>query len=453
MPENRSSTRTFRMAASGTRLQHLGLALGTACLLGACAVPIGSPGYAGFDPAAAQERQGWYDADAAIGDGFLTEGLERITARVQADIDAGRLPGAVLLMARGDQIVYEKALGARNPASGWPMSTDAIFRIYSMTKPIVSVGAMMLVEEGRLQLDDPVSRYLPEMGNLKVGVEKPGADGKPLLTQVPTVRDMTIHDLLRHTSGLTYGVFGKSLVKSKYLDAGIASGKLSNAEMVRALGKLPLAYQPGSTWEYGRSTDVLGAVIEKVSGQPLDVYLEERILRPLKMPDTGFWVELSRQDRIAEPFARDPDTGKPVKMLEVRTKPVFLSGGGGMVSTAHDYLRFAQMLLNGGELEGARLLAPETVGFMLSDHLAGVRGPAYLPGPGYGFGLGFAVRLATGEASTPGTIGDANWGGAGGTYFWIDPMRNLAAIWMMQAPGQRVHYRMLFRNMVYGAMN
>ncbi|MFP5406438.1 MAG: serine hydrolase domain-containing protein, partial [Gammaproteobacteria bacterium] len=417
MPENRIPTSICGIPATGDpaqpegapgwRLARAGLArvmartscsvpvLAAVSLLSACTMPIGGPGYAFQDAAGpAPMQQAAYEPEDEVDDGFLTEGLERITARVQADIAAGRIPGAVMLVARGEHVVYEKALGARNPASGWPMSADAIFRIYSMTKPIVSVGAMMLVEEGRLQLDDPVSRYLPEMGNLKVGVERSGPGGRATLDLVPTHRDMTIHDLLRHTSGLTYGVFGKSLVKSEYRKAGIASDKLTNAQMVQALGKLPLAYQPGSTWEYGRSTDVLGAVIEKVSGKPLDVYLEERILRPLKMQDSGFWVDVSRQDRIAEPFAIDPDTGKSVHLLDVKTKPVFLSGGGGMVSTAHDYLRFAQILLNGGELEGVRLLSPETVGFMLSDHLAGVRGPAYLPGPGYGFGLGFAVRLA-----------------------------------------------------------
>lgn len=396
-------------------------------------------------------------ADAGSAGGFAPDRLGVITRTVQKDIDAKRVPGVVMLIARNGKLEYEQALGQRNPTSGEPMTADSIFRIYSMTKPIVSVGAMMLVEDGKLLISDPVSKYLPEMKNLKVGLEKTGADGKPVLELVPAAREMTVQDLLRHTSGLTYGVFGKSLVKSEYLKAGIHKGEYSNAELVAQLGKLPLAYQPGSTWEYSRSTDVLGALIERVSGQTLDAYLRERILTPLKMHDTGFWVEPEKQKRIAEPFDVDPDTKAPIKLLNVRKQPKFESGGGGMVSTARDYLRFAQMLLNEGELDGVRILSPKTVRYMTSDHLSGTdikaSGPGFLPGPGYGFGLGVGVRTEPGVSGTAGTVGDYSWGGLGGTYFWVDPREKMVAVWMAQGPGQRNYYRQLYRNQVYAAMD
>jgi len=320
------------------------------------------------------------------------------------------------------------------------MTPDSIFRIYSMTKPIVSVAALMLVEEGKMQLADPVAKFIPELKDLKVGVEKGGS-----LELVASSRPITIHDLLRHTSGLTYGVFGKSMVKELYTKNGVDSWDHTNADLVKKLASVPLMFQPGSTWEYSRSTDVLGHVIERVSGQNLDRFLEERILKPLGMRDTAFYVDPAKHGRIAEPFAKEP-------LINVRTKPKYLSGGGGMVSTAADYLRFAQMLLNGGELDGVRILSRKTVDYMTSDHLGGVRGPAYLPGPGYGFGLGVKVRTSAGEADSPGSIGDYDWGGLGGTYFWVDPKERLIGIWMMQAPGPRVYYRRLMRAMVYGAM-
>ncbi|MGH9810957.1 MAG: serine hydrolase domain-containing protein, partial [Terriglobia bacterium] len=308
----------------------------------------------------------------------------------------------------------------------------------------VSVGAMMLVEDGRLRLSDPVSKHIPELKGLKVGVEK---DGK--LEIVAAQREPTIQDLLRHTSGFTYGVFGKSMVKDLYKKYDVDSTDQTNAELVTKLAMVPLMHQPGTTWEYSRSVDVLGHVIERISGQTLDVYLQARILGPLGMKDTAFYVEPSKQSRIAEAFAKDPDSGAAQNLLNVRAMPKFLAGGQGMVSTAADYLRFAQMLLNGGELGGVRVLSRKTVEYMTSDHLGTIRGP----GPGYGFGLGFAVRLANGLSSTEGTAGDYNWAGLGGTYFWVDPKERLIAVWMMQAPNQRNYYRELYRNMVYGALD
>ena len=388
--------------------------------------------------------------------GLNPERLQHINRAIQADIDAGRIPGAVLLVSHHDRVVHEAALGRQDPAAGTPMSIDTIFRIYSMTKPIVSVAVMMLVEEGRLLISQPVSAYLPELGQPGVGVQGADREGRPVLETVAAHREMTVQDLLRHTSGLTYGIFGESMVKSAYGEAGVERQGVTNGELVRRLAKVPLAYQPGTVWEYSRSTDVLGALVERISGMALDDFLQQRILGPLGMKDSGFWVPAEQQHRIAEAFAVDPDSGVDVKLLDVRRKPAFLSGGGGMVSTARDYLRFARMLANHGTLDGTRILSRKTVQYMTSDHLGDLPGarmtPDFLPGPGYGFGLGFAVRIADGDAIVPGSLGDYNWSGLAGTYFWIDPTENLVAIWLMQAPEQRAHYRQLFRNLLYAAL-
>jgi len=390
--------------------------------------------------------------------GFSVPRLNGLTAELNKDVAAGRLPGAVLLVARNGNLVYAEAIGAQGPKGAAPMRRDSIFRLYSLTKPIVSVAAMMMVEEGNFLLGDPVSRYLPELANLKVGVERTDARGGPVLDVVPAGREMTIHDLLRHTAGLTYGFEGKSLVKDEYKKNRIDGAELGNAEWLARLSRLPLQSQPGSKWEYSVAADVLGVLLERVSGQSLDALLAERIFRPLGMKDTGFWVEPARQDRIAEPFEIDPVWKTRSNLNDIRKPPARYSGGGGAVSTADDYLRFAQMLLNGGELDGVRILSPKTVDYMLADHLSGVRAtlppssPAPGPRPGYGYGLGFAVRTEMGEANTPGSPGIADWNGISGTNFWIDPRERLAVIWMAQAPGLRPYYRQLIPGMVYGAM-
>src|SRR5258708_9289141 len=360
------------------------------------------------------------DKADVLKEGFSTSRLAAIGDKLRADGRAGRLPGAVILVARNGKLVYSEVIGEQDPKSHAPMRRDSIFRIYSRTKPFVSVAVMMLAEQGRLQIGEPVSKYIPELKDLKVGVEKPQEGGGARLELVPAAREMTIQDLLRHTSGLTYGVVGKSRVKEEYTRLGVASGDQSKAEVMKKLAAAPLQFQPGTTWEYGRSVDVLGHLLERISGQPLDRYLDERIFKPLGMKDTGFWVAPAKQGRIAEPFEIDPDSKAKVSLIEVRQAPKLLSGGGGAVSTATDYMRFAQMLINGGELDGVRLLSRKTVEYMMSDHLGAVRvsslqrGAAYLPRPCYGFGLGFAVRTETGEAVTPGTVGVANWGGPGG---------------------------------------
>lgn len=382
--------------------------------------------------------------------GLSKERLGKLAAVFRADVAEGRIPGVVVLVARNGEIALHEAIGFRDRATNAPMQKDAIFRLYSMTKPIVSVAAMMLVEEGRILLSDPVSKHMPELKGLEVGVEKPGPEGKPVLERVPATREMTVQDLLRHTSGITYGIFGRSLVKSAYNELNPLDGNQTSGEFVAKLAKLPLQFPPGTTWDYGQSTDLLGVLVERISGKPLDMFVEERILRPLGMKDAGFFVPEAQQARLAE---AQPEGGKPQRLLDVSKRPTFLAGGHGMVSTASDYLRFTTMLLNSGELDGVRLLSKKTVEYMASDHLGTLsRGPAFSPGPGYSFGLGFGVRTHAGVAPVPGSVGDYYWGGLGGTYFWIDPKEKLIAILMLQAPAQRDYYRALFRDLVYAAL-
>ncbi|HEY6356474.1 MAG TPA: serine hydrolase domain-containing protein [Burkholderiaceae bacterium] len=388
--------------------------------------------------------------------GLSSERLARIGSWIQGEIDAKRIPGAVVLVARNGKVAYYEALGQQDPASPRPMGRDSIFRIYSMTKPLVSVAAMMMVEEGKLMLEAPVARYIPGFANVRVGVEKVDANGNKSLELVAPRRPITVQDLLRHTSGLTYGFFGESMVKKAYNDALVTlPPTTNNAEFAEALAKLPLHYQPGSTWDYSYSTDVLGRVLEVVDGKSLSALLRQRLLDPLGMKDTSFYVpEPARQARVAEPLPDDRSIGVNVNISDPRVVHNLESGGGGMVSSADDYARFAQMLLNGGTLEGKRYLSPKTLEFMTSDHLGATvtKTALYLPGPGYGFGLGFATRLTEGEASAAGAPGDYYWGGAGGTYFWIDPRTNLLVVFMMQSPKQRVPYRSVLRNMVYAAV-
>ncbi|MET3494367.1 serine hydrolase domain-containing protein [Variovorax boronicumulans] len=389
--------------------------------------------------------------------GLSTERLQMLTDVLKADVASGKIPGAVLLVARQGKVAWFEAVGKLDPVAGTPMQRDGIFRIYSMSKPITSVAAMTLVEDGRLKLDDPISVYLPEYANMTVGVEKPGADGKPALETVPARRPITVQDLMRHTSGLTYGFFGPGLVKQAYNAAGLGANDPTNAEFSQRLAKLPLAYQPGTTWDYSQSTDILGRVIEVVSGQSLYQFEKARLFDPLGMKDTTYYVpEPARQPRIAEPLPTDRSFGVGADLNDPRIVRKLESGGGGLVSTAGDYARFLQMLLNGGSLDGKRYLGPRTIALMTADHSnagAGiVPGPLYLPGPGYGFGLGFAVRRNDGEAPYPSGGGEYNWGGAGGTYMWVDPKNEMFVVLMLQSPKHRTHYRSLTRNMIYSAV-
>ncbi|MFO7857099.1 MAG: serine hydrolase domain-containing protein [Paracoccaceae bacterium] len=381
--------------------------------------------------------------------GFDPEALSALDAAIQDRIDAGAFPGAILMVARDGEVAHLSIFGERTEG-GEAMSEDAIFRIYSMTKPIASVAAMQLVEEGRLHIGAPVSAYLPGWDEMTVvtGV----ADDGTLETE-PARRAPTVQDLLRHTAGLTYGFFGSGPAREALLNSPVDYATMDNMQIAAELAKLPLEHQPGTAWEYSRATDVLGAVIEAVDGRPLAEALEARIFGPLGMDDTGFWVEdEADRARIAEAKADDRKIG-PFDMFDPRERPSFESGGGGLVSTIHDYSRFAQMLLNGGELDGVRILSPGTVEYMTADHLGAIGpGKYYLPGPGYGFGLGFGVRTATGVAPTVGNPGEYYWGGAAGTYAVWDPEEEMFILYMMQSPESRVGVRHVLRNMTYGAL-
>ena len=387
--------------------------------------------------------------DAAPEDvGLSTAGLARLGSVMRGEIERGRVPGAVALVARRGRLAYFESYGRRDPRSPDPMARDSIFRIYSMTKPIVSVAAMMLWEEGRFLLSDPIDKYLPELGRRQVAVVR-GAE----IELVDAERPITIQDLLRHTSGLTYEFRGGGPVHKMYTAERIYSRNQSNADQVTALAKLPLLHQPGTKWEYSRSTDVLGRLIEVLSGLTLGEYLQRHIFAPLGMVDTAFYVPAPGHGRLAEAFAKDPDTGAGVQLINVHDAPKFESGGGGLVSTAGDYARFLQMLLNGGRLDGVRFLSRKTLELMTADHLGPITGAPDLLLPGYGFGLGFAVRLQPGIAHVPGSVGQYFWGGLAGTTFWVDPAEALFAIMLIQGPGQRDYFRNLFRDLVYAAFD
>jgi len=399
--------------------------------------------------------------------GFSSERLSRITQFFQWEVDQGAIPGAVLVVARNGKIVYRQAIGYQDREKKIPMKPDAIFRIFSMTKPVASVAVMMLVEEGKIDVMAPVAQYLPEFNDVKVGVEKTDpATGKPTLALEASLRPMTVQDLLRHTSGLVYGPFGNTLVHQAYNQANLFDHGQTLAEFVTKISKLPLAHQPGTAWEYGMSVDVLGRIVEVVSGMPFDRFLEVKITKPLGMPDTAFYLTASQALRVVEPQV-EAATGKRPQFGEVgdftKEKLKFFSGGGGLLSTAFDYARFCQMLVNGGELNGARLLSPKTLAVMRSDQippgasrvglLAATQDLSPLPELGQSFGLGFAVRTDLGHSAVSGSVGDAFWAGAAGTYFWIDPQEKMYAVMMLQMPFvQAGHYRRALREMVYGAL-
>jgi len=379
--------------------------------------------------------------------GFSSPRLERVRGQMKADVESRRIPGAVLLIARQGKIASFMTLGFQERHTETPMKSDSIFRIASMSKPVTSVAIMILAEEGKLDIGAPVAQYLPEFKDVTVGVEKAAPK-----------RAMTVQDLLRHTSGLTYGFFGTSPVDEIYRKSNLFASK-SLAEMVSAIAHLPLLHQPGEVWEYSMSTDVLGRIVEVVSGQELDAFIAEHITRPLGMHDTGFYLSASQAARLAR-----PDSIISMAPIDLTLKPAVLSGGGGMLSTAGDYARFCQMLLNGGELEGVRILAPKTVALMTSDELPpstdrhsplaialGAFGPT--PEMGTSFGLGFAVRTDPGRNPVPGSVGDFSWAGIAGTYFWVDPKEKLVTVLMVQIPQAAIGpYFRQTRTLVYQAL-
>jgi CubicO group peptidase (beta-lactamase class C family) len=364
------------------------------------------------------------------------------------EIDKGTVPGLTVLVARRGQVGWFEALGRQSPAAATPMSRDSIFRIFSMTKPIVSVGIMALVEDGHLLLGDPVAKFIPEFADQKVGLV---SNGK--LELVPAKRPMTVQDLLRHTSGLTYEHQGDGPVHKLYQDSRVRSRKISNAEHAALVAGFPLVCHPGEEFNYSRSTDILGRIIEVASGQSLGTFLTERILAPLGMAETGFSTAEANANRLAEPFPADPWTSDKVALFNMLEQPVMESGGGGLVSTTMDYARFCLMLRNGGTLDGNRIIGRKTLELMAADHLGpDVVTNGTLLSPGHGFGLGFAVRREAGIAPFPGSVGQYFWSGIAGTFFWIDPKEDLFAVFMSQGPGQRDYTRTLVRDLVYAAV-
>jgi CubicO group peptidase (beta-lactamase class C family) len=374
--------------------------------------------------------------------------LQAMSDAFKREIDKGTIPGVTVLVARRGQVGWFEALGKQGPAGSTPMALDSIFRIFSMTKPIVSVGIMALVEDGHLLLADPVAKFIPEFADQKVGVVSGGR-----LELVPPRRPMTVQDLLRHTSGLTYEHQGDGPVHKLYQDSRVRSRKITNAEHAALVASFPLVCHPGDEFNYSRSTDILGRIIEVVSGKSLGAFLTERILAPLQMTETAFSTSEANAGRLADPFAADPWTGDKVALFNMLEQPIMESGGGGLVSTTMDYARFALMLRNGGALDGNRIIGRKTLELMASDHL----GPhvvtnGTLLSPGHGFGLGFAVRREAGIAPFPGSVGQYFWSGIAGTFFWIDPKEDLFTVFMSQGPGQRDFTRTLVRDLVYAAV-
>ena len=397
--------------------------------------------------------------DAAARAGFDPERLRRLSERYAKGVDEGEIPGAVLVVMRDGNLVHEEVVGFADRPAGVSLTGESVFWLASMTKPITSVAAMMLVEQGLIDLAAPVARYLPAFANVTVGVAQ--EDGT--LVRLPPTRAPTVHDLLRHTSGVVYGEFGNTPVHQAYLVESLFTASGSLADLVDKIAALPLAHEPGSTYEYSLATDVLARVVEVVSGLSIGDFFAERILGPLSMGSTGFHVP----DGAAIAWS-DEIAGGPLHATYeavYRTPPAVQSGGGGLHGTARDYARFCQMLLNGGELDGVRLLAPRTVAFMVANHLPdGIRFPAghadvlgsIAPTPqlGQGFGLGFAVRTDPGLHPAPGSVGEFYWAGAGGTYFWVDPVERLIVVSLTAQPNfeHKARYRLMVRSLVYQAL-
>ncbi|HEX2463486.1 MAG TPA: serine hydrolase domain-containing protein [Thermoanaerobaculia bacterium] len=403
--------------------------------------------------------------------GLSSERLARIGERMQAYVDSGEIPGAVALIARHGKIAYFEHWGLADREKKVEMKPDTLFRIYSMSKPITSVGLMILHEEGRFQLTDPVAMYLPELAKLEVREEqKNPVTGEVTMHTHPARNPITVRDLLRHTAGFTYGFFGDTDVDRMYRESGILLEDKDLAETITKLGKLPLRFEPGTHWHYSISVDVQGRLIEVLSGKPLDQFLEERIFGPLGMNDTSFAVADKEWNRLAILYSPEgtgtgsdlflTSTGgkKPLVPADparadrgYRQGATYFSAGGGLVSSAVDYLQFAQMMLNGGELDGKRILSRKSVELMTTDHLGDIPG---LWSPGYGFGLGFAVLEDVGASGALGSAGEFNWGGAAGTRFWVDPKEELIGIYMIQIlPHTGLNYGTEFRSFTYQAIS
>ncbi|MCW5703579.1 MAG: beta-lactamase family protein [Bradyrhizobium sp.] len=409
-------------------------------------------------PAAAQPfaSEGIYEIPA--GAKFNPEKLAKITAFFKNEVETGKIPGADILIRQRGKDVYHETLGVQDVVSKAPITDKTIFRLSSLTKVITSIVAVQLIQDGKMKLDDPVSKYIPSFAKVKVGVEKKAADDSKTLELVDPVRPMTILDLLRHTSGITYGFYGDSLVRKAYKDANLYAGEFDLAEFAERIAKLPLHNQPGALWQYGHSTDILGRVMEVVSGKSLLEIEKEKLLDPLGMVDTNFFVtEPERQKRLAQPMPNDSDfrVGRQYR-TEVRQK--WESASGGMVTTMDDFSKLAQMLLNGGTYNGRTYLTPETFKMMATDYIgpnSGVdRDYFYFPGDGFGMGLGLAVRTDPGNAKPPppGSLGELKWDGASGCYMVIDRKQEMFFILLEQTPSQRQRIQRTLKLLVYEAL-
>ena len=384
--------------------------------------------------------------------------LDRVGDYLRDQVANGKIPGAVLLIQQHGKPVYHEFFGVRDVATELPMTDDTIFRIFSMTKPITSVVAVMLIAEGKFKLDDPVSKYIPSFANVKVGVEKLAEDGKKTLELVPPDRPPTILDLMRQTSGITYAFYGDSLVRKAYRAANIYAGDFDNAEFAERIAKLPLQNQPGALWQYGHSTDVLGRIMEIVTGKSLLDIEREKLLDPLGMNETRFYVaDPGKKHLIARPMPNDSNYRVGFESTpEIPMK--WESGGGGMVSTMSDLARFSQMILNGGQFDGRQYLSPKSFELMTTDHVgpdSGVgRDLLYFPGDGFGFGLGFAVRTDPGNAKPPpaGSLGELKWDGASGCYFVIDRKQEMFFVLLEQTPSERQRIQPAVKRLIYEAM-
>jgi CubicO group peptidase (beta-lactamase class C family) len=396
--------------------------------------------------------------DIPPGAHFNPQKLERVGDYLRDQIAQGKIPGAILLIEQHGKPVYRELLGVRDVVAKAPMSDDTIFRLFSMTKPITSVAAMMLIDEAKLKLDDPVAKFIPSFDKAKVGVEKKAENGEKVLELVPVSRPMTIKDLMTHTSGITYGFYGDNMVRLAYRNARIYDGDFNNAEFAERIAQLPLAEQPGTLWDYGHSTDILGRVIEIVSGKSLLQFEKEKLLDPLGMSATGFYVtDLEKQKLIALPMPNERD----FRVGFESSPDVFMkweSGGGGMVSTLSDLAPFLRMLVNGGKFGGKQYLSPKAFELMSSDQIGPGSGVArdyfYFPGDGFGFGLGFGVRTDPGNAKPPpaGSLGELKWDGASGCYFVIDRKQDMFFLLLQQTPSQRQIIQKAVKQLIYEAM-
>ncbi|MEK6407326.1 MAG: serine hydrolase domain-containing protein [Acidobacteriota bacterium] len=392
------------------------------------------------------------------GTGLSNERLDRISAVMKEHVAQGHIAGAIGLIARRGKVGYFETYGFQDKEAGVSMRKDTIFRMYSMTKPITGVAVMLLYEEGKFYLSDPVSKYLPELANMKVAVvETDPQTGKKTRYSVPAQREITILDLLRHTSGIDYRGPADAEGKFIYEKLGTNSTDQTIGEMVKKISQAPLVHQPGTMWEYGLSMDVLARLVEVVSGKPYDKFLEERIFKPLGMVDTGYTVPAEKASRFSKLYA--PADGGTIKLNTTPAQSSYLKpavnfgGGSQSVSTASDYLRFCQMLLNGGELDGVRLLSRKTVELMTSDHLGEMPRGGLLP-KGYGFGFTMAVGHSAGKTGVIGSAGEYFWGGAAGTRFWIDPKEQMIGIFMIQIlPHTNLTYGTQFRQLAYQAIS